>query len=165
MSEKNSYYNARSRCTNPNFPNWENYGGRGIEFRFSSFEEFLGELGPRPEGKTLDRINTNGHYEPGNVRWATPKEQQKNRRPDVVSNGGYRTHELHPNLASENGRRSHKLHPDLASRTINRYQKLHPEIFSKAGRIGGPACAHLRWHVRRGITNPNCALCRRNDGR
>jgi hypothetical protein len=71
---------ARQRATNPRNERWPDYGGRGIEFRFTSFEHFFSELGPRPLGKTLDRINVNGHYEPGNVRWATPSEQQFNRR-------------------------------------------------------------------------------------
>jgi hypothetical protein len=71
---------AKIRCTHPNAKRYKDYGGRGIEFRFSSFEEFLTMLGPRPEGMTLDRINNDGHYEPGNVRWATWSEQNKNRR-------------------------------------------------------------------------------------
>jgi hypothetical protein len=52
-----------------------------VEFRFESYEQFLAELGPRPEGMTLDRIDPMGHYEPGNVRWATRDQQAKNRNP------------------------------------------------------------------------------------
>jgi hypothetical protein len=77
----NSYKGAKQRCTNPKSTAWDNYGGRGIEFRFTSFKHFLAELGVRPEGKTLDRIDVNGHYEPGNVRWSTPGEQRENQRP------------------------------------------------------------------------------------
>ena len=75
-----SYQAAKTRCQNPNATGYDKYGQRGIEFRFTSFEEFLQELGERPKGKTLDRINNDGHYEKGNVRWATPKEQARNRR-------------------------------------------------------------------------------------
>lgn len=57
-----------------------------VEFRFKSYEEFLKELGPRPEGMTLDRIDPNGHYEPGNVRWASVEEQSKNRRNNIFVN-------------------------------------------------------------------------------
>jgi hypothetical protein len=56
------------------------YGGRGIKFLFTSFEQFLAELGPRPSGMSLDRIENDGNYEPGNVRWATRSEQVQNRR-------------------------------------------------------------------------------------
>ena len=79
-AEYKSFSNAKNRCTNPNNDKWKYYGGRGIQFKFVSFEEFLAALGKRPEGFSLDRINTNGHYEPGNVRWATRKEQSQNRR-------------------------------------------------------------------------------------
>lgn len=54
-----------------------------VEFRFKSYEEFLSELGPRPEGMTLDRIDPDGHYEPGNVRWATMAQQNRNRRSNI----------------------------------------------------------------------------------
>jgi len=76
-----SYQAARTRCTNPKHVAWPRYGGRGIEFRFTSFEEFLECIGPRPEGKTLDRIRVNGHYEAGNVRWSGRRTQANNRRP------------------------------------------------------------------------------------
>ncbi len=78
--ERIAYANAKYRSTNPNDRKWENYGGRGIRFLFDSFDEFLKELGPRPEGLSLDRIDNDGNYEPGNVRWATPSQQNSNRR-------------------------------------------------------------------------------------
>jgi hypothetical protein len=72
---------ARQRCTNPNHVSYKNYGGRGIEFRFESFKEFIEEIGLRPSPElTLDRIDNDGHYEAGNVRWATRLEQNSNRR-------------------------------------------------------------------------------------
>lgn len=80
--EYQAYMDAKMRCTNPEAAgvDWKNYGGRGIEFRFTSFKEFFGHIGPRPVGMSLDRRNSDGHYELGNVRWATMKEQQNNKR-------------------------------------------------------------------------------------
>jgi hypothetical protein len=72
------------RCHNPNYPQWKDYGGRGIEvcneWR-NSFEAFFRYIGPRPSpNHTIDRIENNRGYEPGNVRWATRKEQNRNSR-------------------------------------------------------------------------------------
>lgn len=76
--------NMIERCCNPNNDAWHLYGGRGIavcERWRQSYAAFLEDVGPRPSSKhSLDRINTNGNYEPGNVRWATMREQSNNRR-------------------------------------------------------------------------------------
>jgi hypothetical protein len=70
------------RCTNRRYPKWENYGGRGITVcdRWKSFVNFLADMGERPDGKTLDRIDNDGNYEPDNCRWATLQEQRANQR-------------------------------------------------------------------------------------
>lgn len=82
----NSWVSMKRRCLRPNREHYADYGGRGIKFaeRWMQFENFLAdilaEIGPRQKGKTLDRKHNDGNYEPGNVRWSTPKEQANNRR-------------------------------------------------------------------------------------
>lgn len=77
-----SWSSMHDRCRNPNAPKFAHYGGRGIKVcdQWKEFEQFLIDMGERPEGTTLDRINVNGMYEPSNCRWATHKEQRHNRR-------------------------------------------------------------------------------------
>jgi|HubBroStandDraft_4_1064222.scaffolds.fasta_scaffold00050_67 hypothetical protein len=84
--EFRSFCSAKDRCSNPNIKDWHRYGGRGIKFLFVSFKQFLSHIGRMPHpGLTLDRINNEGHYEIGNVRWATHSEQCRNRRKMKVS--------------------------------------------------------------------------------
>lgn len=83
-----AWKNMRDRCENPADASYDNYGGRGIKVceRWQAFENFYADVGPRPSTKhSLDRYpNQNGDYEPGNVRWATGVEQQRNRRDNVL---------------------------------------------------------------------------------
>lgn len=68
-----------SRCTRAADKNFHRYGGRGIEVKYSGFEHFYSDIGPRPtDAHSVDRIDFNGHYEPGNVRWATIVQQGNN---------------------------------------------------------------------------------------
>ena len=84
MSRSDEYYiynGCKERCNNPKTSCYDYYGGRGIKFLFKNFDEFYKELGPRPsKNHSVDRIDTNGNYEKGNVRWATSDIQNQNQR-------------------------------------------------------------------------------------
>ena len=78
--EYQAYHDAKQRCTNRNHPRYIDWGGRGIEFRFSSFDEFIKDIGKRPNNCSIDRKDNDGHYEVGNVKWSSRSEQQHNKR-------------------------------------------------------------------------------------
>lgn len=80
--EYRAWKDMKRRCLCPSFKSYPYYGGRGITIheRYLSFENFYADLGPRPEGFSLDRINNNKNYEPGNLRWVNHNEQMLNRR-------------------------------------------------------------------------------------
>lgn len=78
-----SYFNMIVRCSYTSSKDFDNYGGRGVQVYplwVLSFQEFLQDVGHRPKGTTLDRIDPEGNYEPGNVRWADIRTQARNKR-------------------------------------------------------------------------------------
>jgi hypothetical protein len=88
-----SWQAMKARCQNPNDIGWRLYGGRGIKVcpEWQTFVGFLADMGERPEETSLDRIDPDGHYEPGNCRWADSITQANNTR---------RMHQMRANIAA-----------------------------------------------------------------
>ena len=84
----NVWQSMRGRCRNPNYRQWNDYGGRGIKIceRWDDFHAFVDDMGDRPEGYSLDRIDNDADYAPENCRWASRKQQQRNQRRAVYVN-------------------------------------------------------------------------------
>lgn len=88
-----TWENMRARCNKPTHTNYHLYGGRGIKIcdRWSNFAYFVDDIGPKPSPKySLDRINPNGDYEPGNIRWATQTTQLRNQVLRSANKTGFR---------------------------------------------------------------------------
>jgi hypothetical protein len=85
-SEYMAWVNMKTRCYNPKFEGYKDYGGRTIPIEvcdrwINSFEHFLNDMGRKPSPEySIDRINVDGNYEPSNCRWATPEQQANNKR-------------------------------------------------------------------------------------
>ena len=78
--------NMKARCRNPRDPAYERYGAKGVYVceRWNSFDNFLSDMGEKPEGMTIERIDGTKGYEPGNCKWATMREQNRNKRSNHV---------------------------------------------------------------------------------
>lgn len=105
----------RQRCRNPNSDKWKWYGGRGIEVcaEWDDFERFLSDMGERPEGMTLDRIDPDGNYCKGNCRWATAKQQAETNRGVFAS--GLVPHNATPSSVLSEVEASLKTQPTVAA--------------------------------------------------
>lgn len=95
--EYNAWIHMIHRCTNTKDKSYPDYGGRGIRvcdrwLGEQGFQNFLEDMGPRPEGMSIDRIDNEGHYCPENCRWATAKEQARNRRTSKILTLGKDSH-------------------------------------------------------------------------
>ncbi len=92
--EYRSWGTMLSRCRNKNVPEYPRYGGSGIQVceRWSKFENFLSDMGIRPSGTSLDRIDNRGNYEPSNCRWATRRQQSRNTKQNVIIRQDDETH-------------------------------------------------------------------------
>ncbi len=90
--EYHAWSNMRERCRNPHHKSYANYGGRGITISplWDTFAAFLADMGRRPDDSfSLDRIDNDGNYEPGNCRWATRSQQQQNKRKSATCQRGH----------------------------------------------------------------------------
>jgi hypothetical protein len=94
--EWTAWQSMRARCSNPNAAGYADYGGRGITVApvWETFEQFYADMGPRPERHSLDRIDVEGNYAPGNCRWATQKTQCRNKRKTVALTARGKTQSL-----------------------------------------------------------------------
>lgn len=102
--------NLRQRCTNPNNPMYDNYGGRGIgvDPRWEAFEVFHADMGPRPsDNHSIEREDVNGNYEPNNCVWATKETQANNTRRNVFHD--YDGRSLTTSQLAREGGMSHQL--------------------------------------------------------
>lgn len=90
-----TYSGMKERCNRPDFKQYADYGGRGVKIhpswlvRKTGFWQFVKDVGPKPVGHTLDRIDNDGDYEPDNVKWSTPSEQQTNKRIQSNNESGF----------------------------------------------------------------------------
>lgn len=93
-----SWEGIEQRCYNPNDRRYADYGGRGItrDPAWDAFTQFYADMGPRPAGMSLDRIDNDGPYSAANCRWATPSQQMTNRRPPKLSEACGKGHPYTP---------------------------------------------------------------------
>ena len=154
--EYRKWVGMKTRCYNPKIVQYKDYGGRGIKMSDewkNSYEQFLKDMGRQPfKGYSIDRINNNGNYCKENCRWVTIKEQERNKRTNIV----YKNE-----LMVDAAKRLGLTHQALSIRIKKRWslEKAFntPRVPSKGG--------HKRIYCHRGHLMANCRVIKRKDGR
>jgi hypothetical protein len=150
-----AWHSMRQRCNNPRCHHWAGYGGRGIRIceRWTDYENFLADMGEKPVGLSLDRVDVNGDYTPTNCRWATRKEQQRNQRVTrhVTIDGAVY---VAADLAERSGLKTDTI-IERASRGLSLDETLTPDrrVFKEGLALGGRANGarqQARTHCARG---------------
>jgi hypothetical protein len=122
-----TFYNMIQRCYNPNNPDYKHYGGRGIKvcdrwLEVKGFLNFIEDVGVKPKGKSLDRIDNNADYSKENCRWSTQYEQSRNKR----------NNNNHPGVVWDKGRNCYRAQIRINKKETNlgRFVKLEDAIFA-----------------------------------
>jgi len=142
----------KDRCNNPNNGQYKYYGGRGIcvcDLWQNSFQAFISDMGGRPLGYSLDRLNSNGNYEPSNCRWATDNEQALNRRMRCTNTVG--TNNIHQNKKGDYVVR--RFHPATGERVYLGTFKTLDEAKKAQSQRGRPNVVGTK-----GVNNPHAKL-------
>lgn len=144
----------RNRCANPNEQYYHLYGGRGITVceRWQSFENFLADMGERPSDKhSIDRIDNDGNYEPGNCRWATLTEQNNNNRRNVLIEHNGRIQTV-AQWAEETGLSWSAIRKRLLRGMSGSDAVTRPEVTVRAYLYNGENLTIAEWSKRIGVT-------------
>jgi hypothetical protein len=162
-----SWHQMRQRCTRKSHPSYKHYGGKGIRYckRWDSFANFINDLGPKPDGMTLERIDSKKNYSPKNCRWASRHDQARNKSNNVwITYAGRRM--ILADWAKELGVPLLRLHKRLfrdGYTIAEAFQMPHGEGRCKMISFGGKRLSITAWSKRLGLTVP-CVAKRIKDG-
>jgi hypothetical protein len=164
-----SWSSMMRRCNNPNEKAYATYGAVGIKVckRWHTFKNFFEDMGVRPEGMSLDRINGRRGYSPDNCRWATESEQQKNRKDNVYYTLRGKT------LCVQDWGREVGIHPDTIRSRVKKGWEIEKAVFTPVGAFtdihrpitfNGVTLSRTDWSKRLGCKSPSTIKARLDAG-